>query len=125
MHLLWLNSSVSVIMSLKLRYVFFLKINVLCYKYCGNMLHYVFLLLFFFCFFSNVVQVSVYAVPDKKEQVQYALDTACKLLEFYNSFFKNEYPLSKLGETPSLKETLHTGIICFLEQLDIHANVVL
>uniref|UniRef100_A0A8C2BY48 Aminopeptidase n=1 Tax=Cyprinus carpio TaxID=7962 RepID=A0A8C2BY48_CYPCA len=41
-------------------------------------------------------KVSVYAVPDKKEQVQYALDTACKLLEFYNSFFKNEYPLSKL-----------------------------
>uniref|UniRef100_A0A673M859 Aminopeptidase n=1 Tax=Sinocyclocheilus rhinocerous TaxID=307959 RepID=A0A673M859_9TELE len=40
--------------------------------------------------------VSVYAVPDKKEQVQYALDTACKLLEFYNTFFENDYPLSKL-----------------------------
>ncbi|XP_043095047.1 leucyl-cystinyl aminopeptidase isoform X2 [Puntigrus tetrazona] len=40
--------------------------------------------------------VSVYAVPDKKEQVQYALDTACKLLEFYNSFFDNNYPLTKL-----------------------------
>uniref|UniRef100_A0A671RJ65 Aminopeptidase n=1 Tax=Sinocyclocheilus anshuiensis TaxID=1608454 RepID=A0A671RJ65_9TELE len=40
--------------------------------------------------------VSVYAIPDKKDQVQYALDTACKLLEFYNTFFENDYPLSKL-----------------------------
>lgn len=86
-----------------------LKINVLCYKYCGNMLHYV-------CFFPPiVVQVSVYAVPEKKEQVQYALDTACKLLEFYNRFFEKDYPLSKLGKTPFLKETLQTGIIRFLE----------
>uniref|UniRef100_A0A8C1VQL2 Leucyl-cystinyl aminopeptidase n=1 Tax=Cyprinus carpio TaxID=7962 RepID=A0A8C1VQL2_CYPCA len=41
-------------------------------------------------------KVSVYAVPDKKDQVQYALDTACKLLEFYNTFFEYDYPLSKL-----------------------------
>ncbi|XP_050965784.1 leucyl-cystinyl aminopeptidase isoform X2 [Labeo rohita] len=40
--------------------------------------------------------VSVYAVPDKKDQVQYALDTACKLLDFYNMFFENDYPLRKL-----------------------------
>ncbi|XP_016093811.1 leucyl-cystinyl aminopeptidase [Sinocyclocheilus grahami] len=40
--------------------------------------------------------VSVYAIPDKKDQVQYALDTACKLLKFYNTFFDNDYPLSKL-----------------------------
>lgn len=40
--------------------------------------------------------VSVYAVPDKKEQMHYALDTACKLLEFYNTFFDSDYPLSKL-----------------------------
>ncbi|XP_073717169.1 leucyl-cystinyl aminopeptidase isoform X2 [Misgurnus anguillicaudatus] len=40
--------------------------------------------------------VSVYAVPDKKEQMHYALDTACRLLEFYNKFFDSDYPLSKL-----------------------------
>lgn len=84
-----------------------LKISVLCYKYYVNILHYG-------IFFSqNVVQVSVYAVPDKKDQVQYALDTACKLLEFYNTFFEYDYPLSKLGETPFLKETLKQGLLDF------------
>lgn len=42
-------------------------------------------------------QVSVYAVPDKKDQVKYALDSAAKLLEFYNEFFGIHYPLNKLG----------------------------
>ncbi|XP_042561175.1 leucyl-cystinyl aminopeptidase-like isoform X1 [Clupea harengus] len=41
-------------------------------------------------------EVSVYAVPDKKDQVHYALDSAAKLLEFYNGFFDIDYPLSKL-----------------------------
>lgn len=41
-------------------------------------------------------RVSVYSVPDKKEQTHYALDTACKLLEFYNDFFEISYPLKKL-----------------------------
>ncbi|XP_039517984.1 leucyl-cystinyl aminopeptidase-like [Pimephales promelas] len=40
--------------------------------------------------------VSVYAIPDKKEQVHYALDSAEKLLKFYNNFFEIDYPLSKL-----------------------------
>ncbi|XP_051950921.1 leucyl-cystinyl aminopeptidase-like [Xyrauchen texanus] len=40
--------------------------------------------------------VSVYAVPDKKDQVHYALETAGKLLDFYNTFFEIDYPLSKL-----------------------------
>lgn len=40
--------------------------------------------------------VSVYAVPDKKDQIHYALATAGKLLEFYNAFFDIDYPLSKL-----------------------------
>ncbi|XP_036454251.1 leucyl-cystinyl aminopeptidase isoform X2 [Colossoma macropomum] len=44
---------------------------------------------------SNTL-VSVYAVPDKKDQIHYALDTAAKLLEFYNGFFEIEYPLRKL-----------------------------
>uniref|UniRef100_A0A4W4FRU3 Aminopeptidase n=1 Tax=Electrophorus electricus TaxID=8005 RepID=A0A4W4FRU3_ELEEL len=44
---------------------------------------------------SNTV-VSVYAVPDKKDQVHYALQTAPQLLQFYNSFFDINYPLRKL-----------------------------
>ncbi|XP_045891644.1 leucyl-cystinyl aminopeptidase [Micropterus dolomieu] len=40
--------------------------------------------------------VSVYCVPEKKEHTDYALDTASKLLEFYNNFFEINYPLKKL-----------------------------
>ncbi|KAM7416423.1 hypothetical protein PAMA_018469 [Pampus argenteus] len=40
--------------------------------------------------------VSVYSVPEKKKHTDYALDTACKLLEFYNTFFEINYPLRKL-----------------------------
>ncbi|KAJ8405602.1 hypothetical protein AAFF_G00315820 [Aldrovandia affinis] len=40
--------------------------------------------------------VSVYAVPEKKDQVNYALETGAKLLEFYNTFFSIKYPLRKL-----------------------------
>ncbi|XP_063051181.1 leucyl-cystinyl aminopeptidase isoform X2 [Engraulis encrasicolus] len=41
-------------------------------------------------------QVSVYAVPDKQDQVQYALDCAAELLQYYNHFFDIDYPLKKL-----------------------------
>ncbi|XP_068166896.1 leucyl-cystinyl aminopeptidase isoform X2 [Antennarius striatus] len=40
--------------------------------------------------------VSVYSVPEKTEHTDYALDTASKLLEFYNGFFEINYPLKKL-----------------------------
>ncbi|KAM7391748.1 hypothetical protein PAMP_022410 [Pampus punctatissimus] len=40
--------------------------------------------------------VSVYSVPEKKKHTDYALDTASKLLEFYNKFFEINYPLRKL-----------------------------
>ncbi|XP_053182010.1 leucyl-cystinyl aminopeptidase isoform X2 [Scomber japonicus] len=40
--------------------------------------------------------VSVYSVPEKKEHTDYALDTASKLLDFYNNFFEIKYPLKKL-----------------------------
>ncbi|XP_040010464.1 leucyl-cystinyl aminopeptidase [Xiphias gladius] len=40
--------------------------------------------------------LSVYSVPEKKEHTEYALDTASKLLEFYNNFFEIDYPLKKL-----------------------------
>lgn len=44
---------------------------------------------------SNI-QVSVYSVPEKKEHTHYALETASKVLEYYNDFFEIEYPLKKL-----------------------------
>ncbi|XP_076006763.1 leucyl-cystinyl aminopeptidase [Genypterus blacodes] len=40
--------------------------------------------------------LSVYCVPEKKEHTEYALDTASKLLQFYNDFFEIDYPLPKL-----------------------------
>ncbi|KAM4616809.1 leucyl-cystinyl aminopeptidase-like [Polymixia lowei] len=44
---------------------------------------------------SNTL-VSVYSVPEKKEHTFYALDTASKLLQYYNTFFDVKYSLSKL-----------------------------
>lgn len=50
--------------------------------------------------FTNVTVpetlVSVYSVPEKKEHASFALDTASKLLQFYNEFFEISYPLKKL-----------------------------
>ncbi len=66
-------------------------LKVLFYIYCGNMLHYVFV------FFPNAVQVSVYAVPDKKEQVQYALDTACKTAEILQYVLWERLPVKQAG----------------------------
>ncbi|XP_041042586.1 leucyl-cystinyl aminopeptidase [Carcharodon carcharias] len=40
--------------------------------------------------------VSVYAVPDKMDQMRYALEAAVKLLKFYEDFFNISYPLKKL-----------------------------
>ncbi|MGH0162220.1 UNVERIFIED_CONTAM: hypothetical protein FKN15_042193 [Acipenser sinensis] len=45
---------------------------------------------------ANGTQVSVYAVPDKLDQVNHALETAIKLLGFYNCYFHMPYPLQKL-----------------------------
>ncbi|XP_058512346.1 leucyl-cystinyl aminopeptidase isoform X1 [Ochotona princeps] len=44
----------------------------------------------------NGTLVSVYAVPEKIGQVQHALETAVKLLEFYQNYFEIQYPLEKL-----------------------------
>ncbi|XP_054434595.1 endoplasmic reticulum aminopeptidase 1 [Pteronotus mesoamericanus] len=41
------------------------------------------------------VKVSVYAVPDKINQADYALDAAVTLLEFYENYFSIPYPLPK------------------------------
>ncbi|XP_038621574.1 leucyl-cystinyl aminopeptidase [Tachyglossus aculeatus] len=42
------------------------------------------------------ILVSVYTVPDKIGQVEHALDTAVKLLHFYQKYFNITYPLQKL-----------------------------
>nr|XP_045720247.1 endoplasmic reticulum aminopeptidase 1 [Mirounga angustirostris] len=41
------------------------------------------------------VKVSIYAVPDKIHQADYALDTAVTLLEFYEDYFSIPYALPK------------------------------
>uniref|UniRef100_A0A8C9H996 Aminopeptidase n=1 Tax=Piliocolobus tephrosceles TaxID=591936 RepID=A0A8C9H996_9PRIM len=41
------------------------------------------------------VKVSVYAVPDKINQADYALDAAVTLLDFYEDYFNIPYPLPK------------------------------
>ncbi|KAF0880152.1 ERAP1 aminopeptidase, partial [Crocuta crocuta] len=41
------------------------------------------------------IKVSVYAVPDKIHQADYALDAAVTLLDFYEDYFSIPYPLPK------------------------------
>lgn len=40
----------------------------------------------------------MYAVPDKINQADYALDAAVTLLEFYEDYFSIPYPLPKQGK---------------------------
>lgn len=54
------------------------------------------------------LQVSVYAVPDKINQADYALDAAVTLLEFYEDYFSIPYPLPKQGM--DLAQVFQTGI---------------
>lgn len=41
------------------------------------------------------VTVRIYCTPNKVEQTKFALDTAVKVLEFYNQYFAIDYPLPK------------------------------
>ncbi|XP_051981306.1 LOW QUALITY PROTEIN: endoplasmic reticulum aminopeptidase 1b [Xyrauchen texanus] len=41
------------------------------------------------------VQISVYAVPEKIDQAEFALDAAVRLLDFYDDYFDIPYPLPK------------------------------
>ncbi|XP_076855099.1 endoplasmic reticulum aminopeptidase 1b [Brachyhypopomus gauderio] len=41
------------------------------------------------------VQISVYTVPEKINQAEFALDAAVKLLDFYDDYFDIPYPLPK------------------------------
>lgn len=43
------------------------------------------------------IQISVYAVPEKIDQAEFALDAAVKLLDFYDDYFDIPYPLPKQG----------------------------
>ncbi|XP_035165369.1 leucyl-cystinyl aminopeptidase isoform X2 [Oxyura jamaicensis] len=45
---------------------------------------------------TNGSLVSVYAIPQHINQVEYALNTTVKLLEFYQKYFLINYPLEKL-----------------------------
>lgn len=45
---------------------------------------------------TNGTLVSIYTIPQKSGQAEYALDTAVKLLEFYQEYFGIPYPLEKL-----------------------------
>ncbi|XP_070794866.1 leucyl-cystinyl aminopeptidase isoform X1 [Pituophis catenifer annectens] len=45
---------------------------------------------------TNGIVVSVYAVPQKLGQTEYALNTAVKLLEFYQNYFNVTYPFNKI-----------------------------
>uniref|UniRef100_A0A8C9EXH4 Aminopeptidase n=1 Tax=Pavo cristatus TaxID=9049 RepID=A0A8C9EXH4_PAVCR len=45
---------------------------------------------------TNGSLVSVHAIPQHINQVEFALDTAVKLLEFYEKYFLINYPLEKL-----------------------------
>jgi aminopeptidase N len=41
--------------------------------------------------------VRVFSRPDQIEKTSYALETAIKVLEFYENYFGIDYPLEKLG----------------------------
>ncbi len=44
---------------------------------------------------DNKIKVRVYATPDKVQATKFALDTACRVLSFYQEYFGIAYPLSK------------------------------
>lgn len=45
---------------------------------------------------KDQVRVRVFTTPGKKDQAKFALDVACKCLEFYNNYFGIKYPLPLL-----------------------------
>ncbi|XP_060091635.1 leucyl-cystinyl aminopeptidase-like [Heteronotia binoei] len=72
------------------------------------------------------ILVSVYAVPHKLDQAEYALDTAVKLLEFYQKYFDIKYPLPKLDlvAIPDFQAGAmeNWGLITFQETKLLHDN---
>ncbi|XP_067289640.1 endoplasmic reticulum aminopeptidase 1 isoform X2 [Pseudorasbora parva] len=61
-----------------------------------------YLVAFIICDFHSIskksqhgIEISVYTVPDKISQAEYALNTAVTLLDFYDEYFDIPYPLPK------------------------------
>ncbi|XP_029798495.1 endoplasmic reticulum aminopeptidase 1 isoform X2 [Suricata suricatta] len=67
------------------------------------------------------IKVSVYAVPDKIHQADYALDAAVTLLDFYEDYFSIPYPLPKqdLAAIPDFEVGAmeNWGLITYRESL--------
>uniref|UniRef100_A0A673MPW6 Aminopeptidase n=1 Tax=Sinocyclocheilus rhinocerous TaxID=307959 RepID=A0A673MPW6_9TELE len=64
-----------------------------------------YLVAFIICDFQSIsktsqhgIEISVYTVPEKISQAEYALNTAVTLLDFYDDYFDIPYPLPKHGE---------------------------
>nr|XP_056705012.1 leucyl-cystinyl aminopeptidase-like [Euleptes europaea] len=75
---------------------------------------------------TNGTLVSVYAVPHKLDQAEHALDTAVKLLEFYQKYFDMQYHLPKLDlvAIPDFQAGAmeNWGLITFRETMLLHDN---
>ncbi|XP_077203790.1 leucyl-cystinyl aminopeptidase [Paroedura picta] len=75
---------------------------------------------------TNGILVSIYAVPHKLDQAEYALDTTVKLLEFYQEYFGIKYPLPKLDlvAIPDFQAGAmeNWGLITFRETMLLHDN---
>uniref|UniRef100_H3A6R8 Leucyl and cystinyl aminopeptidase n=1 Tax=Latimeria chalumnae TaxID=7897 RepID=H3A6R8_LATCH len=75
---------------------------------------------------ANGTLVSVYAVPEKQDQIQYALEATVKLLEFYEKYFKINYPLQKLDlvAVPDFQAGAmeNWGLITFTETTLLYDN---
>lgn len=65
------------------------------------------------------VSVAVYAPSDLLSQAQFALDTATKMMDYYESYFGIEYPLPKQG-IYKLPSNL-SFYVCFLRTITILA----
>ncbi|XP_006867951.1 PREDICTED: leucyl-cystinyl aminopeptidase [Chrysochloris asiatica] len=74
----------------------------------------------------NGTLVSIYAVPEKINQVHHALDTTVKLLEFYQNYFEIQYPLKKLDlvAIPDFEAGAmeNWGLITFREETLLYDN---
>ncbi|KAM9101063.1 leucyl-cystinyl aminopeptidase [Sarcophilus harrisii] len=75
---------------------------------------------------TNGTLVSVYTVPEKIDQVKPALDTAVKLLEFFQHYFEIDYPLQKLDlvAIPDIQAGAmeNWGLITFREETLLYDN---
>ncbi|XP_044518546.1 leucyl-cystinyl aminopeptidase [Gracilinanus agilis] len=75
---------------------------------------------------TNGTLVSIYTVPEKIDQVKHALDTAVKLLDFYQHYFEIKYPLQKLDlvAIPDIQAGAmeNWGLITFREETLLYDN---